>query len=214
MNHAERRFQLHSLSMSPSALSRVILFCVGCWIFVMLGWLIANTRLTETQFLITLIILLCATPLVVLSLRRQLDVFHPITVFGIAMLIMFALRPISVISNDMTIHLGYDISTSIVDALTIAVIGIICALLGYTAPLGRWLARSTRGGPDTWNSLAVKQFAIALIVLGATLYGLFLLQSGGIETLVWILRGRDSSQDALFLGSNGYHSSSFLHPCS
>jgi hypothetical protein len=143
-------------------------------------------------------------PLAVRVARREFDIFEPLTVMGVALLVMFVVRPLALLVSQQTTYIGYDIMAHFDEALLVAYTGCLAFVLGYALPVGRGWAAKVPPLPSAFHTDTLVAYALALVILGLLLYGVFLGQSGGLAAFNSILAGRQPEQDAFYRSSTGY----------
>ena len=135
------------------------------------------------------------------------DVFEPLNAFALAWAIMFVIRPIAMISNnDFSFYFApaIDLRQSFDHMLLLALIGAIAFAVGYQLPVGRLVARKVPPPPRGWDDGTVIAICMAATAFGLALFGLFVIQAGGLSELNVITGGRSLAQYELLKGSNKY----------
>src|SRR5216684_4544824 len=137
-----------------------------------------------------------------------LDIFEPIVFVNLSLGLMFVVRPLCDLATRETVHLGISVMPQFDYTLAVALVGVFAFQIGYHSRVTLdafrsyvWmLPRPSREfRPDKAG-----QFGILVAVIGLGLFGMFIMQSGGVATLVALTSGRGFSDDAFFLSSNGY----------
>lgn len=150
------------------------------------------------------IVFVVAIPLAVRVVRREFDILEPLTVMGVALLVMFVARPLALLVGKQTAYIGYDIMAHFDQALFVAFVGCVAFVLGYALPVGRRWAVKVAPLPSAFHTDTLVVYALGLAVLALLLYGVFLNQSGGLAALNSILAGRQPEQDVFYRSSTGY----------
>lgn len=155
------------------------------------------------SLLLTGIILTLGLPQAVRSALGRWDVFEPLTLTNLALAVMFVARPLADLGTGNTVHLGYDVLPTLNLTLAVAWAGIAAFQLGYLLPVNEGLARAA-GRPPSFRHGKAALGAWAFLGAGTALFGLFLMNHGGVQTLFYLLAGRQQSNNQLFLDSSGY----------
>jgi hypothetical protein len=149
--------------------------------------------------------LACVVPLLSRLVRHRLDLFEPIVIANVALLVMYVGRPSAIVAAKAPdVFKGYDVSGHIRHALVIALIGSVSLQIGYTLP---WAKRTAARLPlvaGRWDVSMTVMFSIGLVVLAFGLFMIFLIQSGGFAVLGEMLKGRSFAQDSYFRNSSAY----------
>jgi len=147
-------------------------------------------------------------------ITRTLDMFEPIVFVNLSLGIMFVARPLSDLATRETVHLGISVMPQFDYTLAVALAGVVAFQVGYHSRLTldafknyAWLLPRP---PREFRSGRAGQLGILVALVGLGLFGMFIMQSGGVATLVAMASGRGASDDALFLSSNGYFYSGIL----
>lgn len=143
--------------------------------------------------LVVAIAVVLGAAIAVRVLRRQFDIFEPITLFVLAYGVMFVARPAAMLIGH---HLAYDgpngstdVSHTFLKMLVLALLGAVGFVAAYETGVGRRLASRWRGLGD----LATKRMMIAAVAIGAAgvaSFVTFLISSSGSSGLSLIFRGR------------------------
>jgi hypothetical protein len=172
---------------------------------LLVGAALGIARPSMEASLIGVIVAACGIPLALRAFRGAFDIFEPLVIANVAFVVMYGARPAAIILNgEEPGFKGYDLSGTIRDALVAACLGVCCFQLGYWV-CGR-IARPTTqvAFREAWNVPRTVVWAVAIAAVGATLFAMFLKQSGGFGVVTSFLAGRDSSQDQLYAGSSAY----------
>lgn len=181
-------------------------FSIGCAVPCAVGgWLLFELHLSVEVALIVGIALVCIYPITRRVAQGRLDLFEPLIIANLALLVMYVGRPAAMIaSGPPHVFKGYDISGHIAQALIIAFTGAVAFQVGYAQQWARRTAGRLPHPHGRWNVQMTVLFAIGLVVLACGLFAIFLLHSGGLGVLNELLKGRSSDQDAYFRGSSAY----------
>lgn len=174
--------------------------------FAVIGILISVIEPSERAALIAGIGLVAGLPLVVRMLQGRLDLFEPLTAACGALLIMFVGRPVALIIADESPHLigvPYP-GANFNEALTVALVGCCAFVVGYFLPLGERVGSKLPRPSVAFHADTAITYALAIFAVGAALYGIFLMQSGGLSTLGSMLAGQQQGDDVLYRSSSGY----------
>lgn len=164
---------------------------------------IAIAGLSIHGLLIGLIILVLMVPMGLRYMRRRLDLFEPLVLATIALGVMFVGRPLADLATHETMHLGYPVMITFDKALTVVLTGLVAFQFGYHAPFThRWARRLP--SPPAFRPQRAILAAWLFFGLGALLFGVFLIQGGGVELLLRLLRGRSGLHNSIYLSSTGY----------
>jgi hypothetical protein len=169
------------------------------------GYLLSEIQPSVELGLVCATALTCAVPIVARLCRRRLDLFEPLVIANLALVVMYVGRPGAIIASGADdVFKGYDISAHVRQALIITLIGSAFLQVGYALPWARRTAARLSPPRGRWNVEITVAFSIALVVLAFALFGAFLLQSGGLAVLSGMLKGRSLQQDAYFRDSSAY----------
>jgi len=159
--------------------------------------------ITIRSVLLIIIALSLVGPIAIGILKNRVDLLEPIILSNISLGVMFIGRPLNRLATGEKWHLGYEMSGTFDEALLIALIGIIFLQLGYYSYFGRTLARKV-SVPLNFPPQKIAAAAWFYLILGTSLFGIFLSQQGGIGILFLLLEGRQQSNSTLVLNSTGY----------
>lgn len=147
----------------------------------------------------------CLIPVLSRVWRGVFDVFEPIVVANLAFIVMYVARPAAILINGGSPGFkGYDLSTTLREALFVSLVGVCFFQLGYALPGRNSRARSRTVRNERWLVGRTVASAACIAAAGAGLFALFLAKSGGLSVLHSFLSGRDSSQDPLYASSSAY----------
>jgi len=160
--------------------------------------------ISPTSFLLVGIVLSLIIPQAFRAAQGRLDLFEPLVLANIALGVMFVGRPLADLVTHETIHIGYDVLPTFNEALFVALIGIVFFQLGYFAPWGAaWARRLPR--PSSFHPSRAARAGWLFFILGTLLFSGFLVNAGGIiRILLYLLEGRQPSNNDLYLSSTGY----------
>lgn len=160
--------------------------------------------ISPTSLLLTGIVFSLMIPLAFRAAQGRLDLFEPLVLANIALGVMFVGRPLADLITRETIHLSYDVMPTFNEALFVALVGILFFQLGYFAPWGAaWSRRLPR--PSSFHPRRAARAGWLFFVLGTVLFSAFLVNAGGIiRILLYLLEGRQPSNNDLYLSSTGY----------
>lgn len=165
----------------------------------------ATIVFTSTRvFLVVCLSILIPAPIVARALKRRFDLFEPIVLVSLGFAILFLARPLAHMASGDMGYRGRSIDAGFNSALAIALVGVIGVYLGYVARVGQVVATRVRPLPREWAVATLTAYAAFLSLLGLMLFALFAWQIGGLETIKGILRGRSSSDSALYNSSSAY----------
>ncbi len=136
-------------------------------------------------------------------IQGKLDLFEPLVLANVALGVMFIGRPLADLATGRTTHLGYGITATFDQALVVALVGILAFQLGYHSLFVRLFARYLPT-PAIFRPQRATLAAWLFLLLGATLFGLFLAKGGGLGLLLYLIKGRASGDNMIFLNSTGY----------
>lgn len=143
-------------------------------------------------------------PLMARLATGRLDLLEPIVPSALATTIMFVGRPLADQVTNSYIHLGISIVPTFDYTLLTVLLGVIAFNLGYSSGMGNPLRRLF---PTPSIQFPIRQWAIsamALAVVGAVLFGIFLLSNGGIRALLIVIGGRSQSKATMLRESSAY----------
>jgi hypothetical protein len=155
--------------------------------------------------LIAAIALVCTVPIVKRMISGRFDVFEPIVIANLALMVMYVGRPAAMLAgSSQHMFKSYDITSHLREALVLALVGAIAMQLGYASGFPRRAAARLPTARGHWDVTSTLAFSGVLIALALLLFGMFLLQSGGLSMLANLIRGRSDTQDMLFRNSSAY----------
>ena len=170
---------------------------------VLASLVLIYSRTMLQMFLLLAIVFSLVGPIFIRSAQGRLDLFEPLVISNCAFFFMFLARPLADLMTGQTIHLGYTILTTFDKTLFLCWFGIICFQFGYLSPFGRRLA-NLFPYPPTFKPRTAALSAWLFTAIGATLFTLFINTQGGFEVVLYLLEGRQASNNDLFLRSTGY----------
>lgn len=170
-------------------------------VFATLVIVYSETKLRTLLLFANLFSLL--VPIAVRTVQGKLDLFEPLVVANISLFFMFFGRPLADLITGQTVHMGYTIMTTFDNALFLSWVGILCFQIGYFSPLMRYLANCLPY-PPTFQPGTAALSAWLFTGLGAMLFALFLYTQGGFKIFLYLIEGRQPSNNDLFLNSTGY----------
>jgi O-antigen/teichoic acid export membrane protein len=153
---------------------------------------------------VSAIALVCAGPLVLRGIRGTWDIFEPIVLANVTLLVMFAIHPAALLATRTVSFKGYDTSSQLRGTLVVALVAVAAFQIGYASSLGRTVASRLRRPSQTWSAGNWVAYGLVLAALGAVLFSVFIAKSGGLALLRTLLQGRTGSQDAIFRASSAY----------
>lgn len=185
--------------------SRLPLVAIICFISLIVGLsllVLTVMGFTFRALLLEAIVLCLLTPLTWKRLSRRLDIFEPLVIADIALGVMFVGRPLADLITGHTDHIGYSVLPTFNETLAIALIGILSFQLGYLSPLKTaWVQRFR---PPLFHPNRATVAAWLYLLFGGLLFSLFLAGQGGFGVLLYLLAGRQESNNFVFLASTGY----------
>jgi len=178
----------------------------GAFLFAMLAAAAAAAWYGEYEryALVLAVGLVVISPLVLRVFQRRFDLFEPITLIAIALLILFVLRPGAHLLYGEWIYRSRDIRPGFTGAMLIALVGTVALYAGYTSRLGPRAAGRLRPLPADWNVARAVGAALAICSVGAVLSVVFALQVGGSQVVQQLLLGRTTGEGAIFRSSSAY----------
>lgn len=160
---------------------------------------------TVEAFLICLLALALVVPLGTRLVRGTADLFDPLVVTTLAFTVMYVGRPAAMIADPAPdMFKGYEITGQVREALLIALVAVVFFQIGYALPWAQRLALRIRPAPGRWAVDTTVAFAIGVGLLAVALFGLFLKQSGGVQFLLEMLKGRNAAHESLYRSSSAY----------
>jgi len=145
-----------------------------------------------------------AAPLLWRAVYRQFDLFEPLTAFLAAWFVLFWLRPVLMLALGFFRFYTYDIRSGFTPMLLMVGLGEVGFLIGYFASPGRRLAARLPAIPDRPEMDKLIKWCLGLGALSFLLFGLFLIQTGGLHMLRSLLGGRQTGQPEAYLSSTAY----------
>lgn len=184
---ATRRVLLNvrSISLLAAACLVITALCIGIGI--------SSNSFTTDVALLTAAGISLLLPILVRIAQRRFDVLEPLTLFGIAWLVMFFARPIAMLVTGRFEVSGYPIRDGFDPMLLLALVGGVGFLLGYALPIGRDLGLTLPGLPAAWRPNVAVTYSVAITLLGISLFGVFIASSGGLNALRSLLTGRQET---------------------
>jgi O-antigen/teichoic acid export membrane protein len=163
---------------------------------------------TFDALLVGAIALVLALPMLQRLIVRRFDPFEPIVLFSGAWAVMFVLRPIAMlVTNNFEFGPGtaMSVESTFTEMLALALVGAITFMVGYALPLGGRVGRRLKPPATTFDPDTVAVAALAVAGAGILLFGVFLMQSGGMSAVRSLLGGRDAiSQSDFYRASTSY----------
>lgn len=154
--------------------------------------------------LISCIATLIIGPITYRVAMRSLSLFEPIIPSALAMLVMYVGRPISDQALESYLHLGYDISATFDWTLTTVFVGVLAFMIGYHAGYGNSLQKLYLSPPAIFPPRKLVFGALLMAILGATLFGIFIMANGGLRAMVIVLSGRSFEHSSMLRQSSAY----------
>jgi hypothetical protein len=188
---------------------------VAVWLLLGLvvagGPLLALLNPSPDALLVVATALVLAFPIALRAVQGRFDPFEPIFIFVAAYGVMFVVRPAAMlIDDDMTFMVAQrwvDLADTFRPTLVLGLLGAIGFVLGDALRAGRRLAARIPAPPEP-DMRRVVIAAVSLWLLGAFLYGAFLVQSGGLGL---VLAGRSQALNDAYKQSSAYlYSAPFL----
>jgi uncharacterized membrane protein (UPF0136 family) len=148
---------------------------------------------------------LSMVPLIVALASRRRDAFEPAHLFALVFFILFVVRPLVDITTPGGLFwIGYSVKDTYKDALVAAAIGASFFYAGYYARLGQRIGRSLPLPRPRWSTRTLDAFAATTAALSLTLFGVFVVRSGGVSAFRDILSGRTLQRQSALAGASGY----------
>jgi hypothetical protein len=148
-------------------------------------------------------------PVAARALRGRFDILEPLPLFAAFYGLLFVARPLAMIAGDAFL---FDLGGPPLDSrpgfslmLSAALVGAMGFQLGYLSGLGERIAARFDVRSVSWSTQRSLALASALAAVGLTLFAVFIVQTGGIETVQRLLRGADpANKEELFRTSTAY----------
>ncbi len=183
----------------------ILLATLGVVIFLIFA---ATQDITKIVFLI-LIALAIILPIGTKLIRETFDIFEPLFIANVALGVMFLARPVADLLTGETIHLGYDILPTFNEALMLVFVGIAAFEVGYfLGPGSLWSQYLPQ--PEKFRVDQVRIAGFFFLFLGGFLFSLFLAKGGGLDLLLFLMKGRQAEDNGIFLASSGYYYNGLL----
>jgi hypothetical protein len=176
-------------------------------LFALAGVVVTAIGVSETlprAIMIAGVAIAIFLPLIYRSAKGKLDLFEPLVPSALAASVMFVGRPIADQALSSYLHLGYNIEPTFDWTLFSVLIGIMAFNLGYSSHLGRPLQKLFPNPATQFPIGMVTTGAITMSLLGAALFGVFLLSNGGARALLIIVSGRNHTAATFTRQSTGY----------
>jgi hypothetical protein len=144
-------------------------------------------------FLVCSIGVILLIPLVWRAMHSAFDPFEPLVFFAAAYGVMFVGRPLTMIIDGNYLYEAplsiLNVEPAFTKMLTLALLGAISFIAGYSSPWGKRLAH--RHPPSrAIDARSASLAAGAIAVLAVVCFAIFLGHSGGLSAVVLLLRGR------------------------
>ena len=156
----------------------------------------------HTLWLLMLVVII-VVPMGLRYILGWLDLFEPLVLANVALAVMFIGRPLADIALGTRSHIGLDITATFDEALLVATAGVLAFQIGYHSPFARSWSRVIRE-PRIFRPQRAFVTAWLFAILGASLFTLFLAQSGGLGLLFMLFKGRSAAENGIFVASTGY----------
>jgi len=115
---------------------------------------VASTAEALQPALIAAIAAVLAAPIGARAVRRELDLFEPVVIFGAVWGLMFVVRPLVILVTDQTLLRGrYNVEEGITDALVVGLVSALAFHVAYWVSIRRPKLRRQyvrRGPPAAW----------------------------------------------------------------
>jgi len=169
---------------------------------------IIGEKATDELILVGLALnLLIVVYMVKSAIKRDFDIFEPIFFLALLLLLIFVLRPIQILLDfDKRVYLLYDDSAIIAKGLMFGALGNVAFLFGYKRRVAEKLARKVPVFQTNWSAGRVMLLSIVYTIIGVGGFSYSLLRSGGIESFVSSLQGRQ-----LIMESSSYAFAALLN---
>jgi hypothetical protein len=176
--------------------------CAGA---VAVGVSVAYLHPSVEVALIIAIAVACTAPIVVRLALGRFDIFEPLVVINLALLVMYVGRPAGMLWQGQTFFFKtYNITARFGEAVAVALLGVVAVQVGYALPNAARLATRLPSLGRSFNSKATVRLALALAATAFILYGAFLTRAGGLPVFQDLLSGRFVYQDAYYRDSSAY----------
>jgi O-antigen polysaccharide polymerase Wzy len=166
---------------------------------------------------VLLIAVICSLYVPMIWRLKELDLFEPLVFANLALGVMFVAKPLydAATSQSEVEYFGLVMAADFDYTLAIVLAGIIAFQIGYhsrlTVAVFAKYAKVLPSGNRGFRPTKAGQLGILFAVIGLTLLALFAHEIGGLGALLTMAKGRGgSSDDSLFLSSNGYFSGGIL----
>lgn len=167
--------------------------------------------------------LVLLAPLAWRVLGRRLDPFEPIVVFAVAYGVMFLVRPLAMIVDGDFDYVRPTATIPVADAfptlLAAALIGAAAFVGGYSASLGRRVARRMAPPPSRFDTSSIVAIACGVALIGVASFLAFLVfatRRVGVSGLALFFAGRSPALTDALRSAPGYlnHGPMLLIPAS
>lgn len=177
---------------------------IGLAICLLIAIIIFEIGIQPISLLLIAESLLLIVPLWYRVLQASFDPFEPLVAATVALSAMFIARPLADILLGNYTHDGYDVRSTFEYTLLVIFSGTVALEAGYACSLGKIVARRARPAPENFSTRTASKWACALTFIALVGTATFLATSGGFGTLLLLLKGRATNNDAFFRGSTGY----------
>jgi len=143
-------------------------------------------------------------PIAYRAASGTVSLFEPIIPSALAMLVMYVGRPIADQALGSYLHLGYDISRTFDWVLFVIFIGVVAFMIGYHFGGGDTLLRRWMPPPDTFPETKLFFAAAIIALIGAALFGTFVLSNGGVGSFLIIFGGRSFKRASMLRQGSAY----------
>jgi oligosaccharide repeat unit polymerase len=135
---------------------------------------------------------------------NSFDLFEPVVPSALATGVMFVGRPIADQAMSSYIHLGYNILPTFDWTLLNVLVGVIFFNMGYSSSLGRSLQKLFPTPAKLFPPSMVAIGAATMSIVGASLFGIFLIGNGGARAFLIMVSGRSHAASTFTRHSTGY----------
>lgn len=192
-------------SMKGDGASGILPFLLATAASLVVAFGLVTLQPSVDAILIIAIAIICVWPLFARAAARRFDIFEPIVVVNLALLVMYVARPAAMLVQGSHHYFkGYDITAHMRDAIVISLVGTLALQLGYAAPWARRTVGRLPAAFAAWDVGVTVALSVALAGIAFLLFAVFLIQSGGLSFVFELVKGRSSSYDTLYRNSSAY----------
>lgn len=189
---------------SPRAPQVVPLLLAGLATIVLVGFIVLEIGIPLDALLMAAETTVILCPVWHRCAHGSFDPFEPVAIATVAMLTMFVGRPLVDIVQSSYFHDGYDVRPVFTMTLLTVLSGTLAFQVGYACGPRKKSARKTSRAPRAFSIQRASAWAFVLASIAMIGTSIFIATSGGLDTLMTLLKGRATNNDNFFRSNTGY----------